>query len=249
MAGFLTPPSKQFLLDCLVGKVPSWAGGGSDRTTYLGLATALSLDTYPTLANISEVQTPGYARTAVTWDPATSGDPVFVDNTSDIQMGPVTEDMAPAQFAFLTTVDAGTVIGAPVVTLGAASGGGTFAAGTYYWVVTAINSRGETIASNEVSATLTLDQQQVLNWGAVSGATGYNVYRGTASGLENVLVTTTGAVTTYTDTGTAGTDNTEPPAANSAAIADVLYVWELAEPVRALANKPIYVPASGLVVE
>lgn len=249
MAGFLTPPSKQFLLDCLVGKVPAWAGGGSNRTTYLGLATALSLDVVPTLANISEVQTPGYARTAITWDPATASDPVFVDNTSDIQMGPVTEDMAPAGFAFMTTVATGTVISAPVVTLGAASAGGTFAAGTYYWVVTAINSRGETIASNEVSATLTLNQQQVLNWGAVSGATGYKVYRGTQTGVENVLVATLGAVVTYTDTGTVGTSNTEPPGVNGAGIADLLYVWELAEPVKALANKPIYVPASGLVIE
>src|SRR5216117_36376 len=139
MAGFLTPPSKQFLLDCLVGKVPSWAGGGSDRTTYLGLATALTLEIWPTLANISEVQTAGYARVPVDWDPAAMADPIFVDNTSDIQMGPVTEDMAPAYYAFLTTVDTGTVLDAPVVTLGAASAGGTFVAGTYYWVVTAIN--------------------------------------------------------------------------------------------------------------
>jgi len=249
MAGFMTPPTKQFLLDALVGKVPAWAGGGSNRTTYLGLATALSLDAWPTLANISEVQTPGYARIAVTWDAATSGDPVFVDNTSDIQMGPVTADMSPASYAFLTSVVSGTVLVPPVITLGAASGGGTFAAGTKYWVVTAINSRGETIASNEVSATLTANQQQVINWGAVSGATGYKVYRGTAAGVENVLVATVGAVTTYTDTGIAGTSNTSPPAANSASIADILYVWELSEPVKALANKPIYVPASGLVIE
>ena len=249
MAGFLTPPSKQFLLDCLVGKVPAWAGGGSDRTTYLGLATALALDSWPTLANISEVQTAGYARIAVTWDDATSVDPVFVDNTSDIQMGPVTADMSPASYAFLTTEGAGAVLDPPAITLGAASGGGAFAAGTYYWTVTAINSRGETIASNEVSATLTANQQQVINWGAVSGATGYKVYRGTVSGSENVLVTTVGAVTTYTDTGSAGTSATPPPVANSASIADILYVWELVEPVKALANKPIYVPASGLVIE
>jgi hypothetical protein len=32
-------------------------------------------------------------------------------------------------------------------------------------------------------------------------------------------------------------------------VGDILYVWELAEPVAALASKPILVPVSGLVVE
>jgi hypothetical protein len=247
MAGFMTSPAKKALLDALVGKVLPWA---APRTTYLGLAVELPLQDEPTLGNITEVTTPGYARVAVTWDPATSVAPIFVDNTSALQFGPVTADMNPAAaYAFLTESSTGNVISVPALTLGSASAGGTFAAGTYYWKITAINARGETIGSNEVSATLTLNQQQVLNWGAISGATGYKVYRGTATGAQDRLVTTLGTVTTYTDTGSAGTPGATVPTANTAAVGDILYVWELAEPVAALASKPILVPVSGLVVE
>lgn len=246
MAGYITTPARKFLLDALVGKALPYT---APRTTYLGLATGLPNTGEGTLATVTEVATPGYARVAVTWDPATSVAPIFVDNTSDIQLGPVTADMStPAGFAFLTDAPTGNVISVPVLTLGAASGGGTFAAGTYYWTITAINSRGETIASNEVTATLSLNQQQALSWVAISGATGYKVYRGTVTGQESVLVATLGSVTTYADTGIAGTAGTAP-GQNTAAVGDILYIWELAEAVSALANKPIYVPAAGLVIE
>jgi hypothetical protein len=100
----------------------------------------------------------------------------------------------------------------PTVTLGSASSGGTFTSGAEYWKVTTLTALGESTGSNEVTATLTANQQQVLNWGAVSGATGYRVYRGTSAGSESVLVTTinSGSTTTYTDTGTAGTAATVP---------------------------------------
>lgn len=105
---------------------------------------------------------------------------------------------------------------APVVTLGTTAGtGGTHTAGTKFWKVTALNAAGETIGSNEVSALLTSTSTQVLNWTTVAGATGYNVYRGTAAGQENVLVTTLGAVLTYTDAGAAGTANQYPPVVDS----------------------------------
>jgi hypothetical protein len=107
-------------------------------------------------------------------------------------------------------------VDAPVLTLGATGAGGTFAADDYFWVITAINALGETVASNEVTATLALNDQQVLNWAAVTGATGYKVYRGTVTGAEDTLVATLGAVITYTDTGIAGTAG-EPPTANTTA--------------------------------
>jgi hypothetical protein len=97
-------------------------------------------------------------------------------------------------------------LAAPVITLGATAGtGGTFTAGTKYWKVTATNANGETLPSNEVSATLTSTSTQVINWTTIAGATNYNIYRGTIPGQENVLVATVGAVTTYTDTGATGT--------------------------------------------
>jgi hypothetical protein len=95
---------------------------------------------------------------------------------------------------------------APVITLGTATTGGTFTAGSYYWVIAAVDADGiESVASNELTATLTSNQEQPINWSAVTGATAYKIYRGTTAGGENKLISTVGAVTTYTDTGTAGT--------------------------------------------
>ena len=98
--------------------------------------------------------------------------------------------------------------------------GGTFAAGTYYWTVTATTANGETVASNEITATLTgSTSSNVLTWTQVTGATGYKVYRGTVSGQENKLITTigSGSTVTYTDTGTAGATGF-PPTTNTATI-------------------------------
>jgi len=100
-------------------------------------------------------------------------------------------------------------IGAPVITLGAAVAGGTFAAGTYFWKLSAVNGTGETVGSNELTATLTANYKQPLSWTAVVGATGgYRLYRGTVAGQENVLVAAIAgqATATYTDLGGVGTN-------------------------------------------
>ena len=123
-------------------------------------------------------------------------------------------------------------IGAPVLTLGVTStAGGTLAAATYFWKVTAIDAGGETVGSNEVTATTTgTTSSQPLSWPAIAGSTGFKVYRGTAAGAENTLVATLGAVTSYTDTGAAGTAATVP-AANTATAAGLTttstgnFVW------------------------
>lgn len=67
--------------------------------------------------------------------------------------------------------------------------GGSFAANAYYWVVTAVNAAGETTPSNEITATLTGTQSSVgLGWNPVTGATGYNVYRGSNTSGTPVTV-------------------------------------------------------------
>jgi hypothetical protein len=103
---------------------------------------------------------------------------------------------------------------APTATLGTATSGGTFTAGTYFWTVTSITAAGESKMGNELTFALTANQQQPINWSTVTGATGYKIYRGTATGAENVLVTTisSGSTVTYTDTGSAGTAATLPTA-------------------------------------
>lgn len=98
--------------------------------------------------------------------------------------------------------------------------GGTFAAGTYYWVITAVDAVGESAVSNEVTATLTGSTSSVvLGWTATTNATGYKIYRtavGGGAGNENVLVATisSGSTITYTDTGSAGATLT-PPTSNT----------------------------------
>lgn len=87
--------------------------------------------------------------------------------------------------------------------------GGTLTANTYFWVVSAVNSAGVTLASNEVTATTTgSTSSQALSWTAVSGAASYNIYRGTSSGGENVFYNTSS--TSYTDTNATSTSGSPP---------------------------------------
>lgn len=93
-------------------------------------------------------------------------------------------------------------VGAPAT----ATTGGTLAAGTYYYRVTAIDAQGrESAASAQVSQVTTGATSTVtVNWTNVPGAASYRVYRGTTDGF------TTGvwfadAGTPFVDTGTAGT--------------------------------------------
>jgi hypothetical protein len=75
---------------------------------------------------------------------------------------------------------------APTLTPAASS----LAPGTYYYVVTAVNANGESIASLEFNATTTAAQPSVqVNWQplVVATAASFNVYRGTASMQENTL--------------------------------------------------------------
>lgn len=111
-------------------------------------------------------------------------------------------------------------LGAPTLSPAATSPtGGSLAAGTYYYVVTALGDTGETIASNEVIATVTGSTSSVtLTWGNL--AKSYHVFRGTTSGGESKYFTVTNAYT-FTDTGAAGTSGT-PPTSNTS-YAGILY--------------------------
>lgn len=245
MAGYVPNEWMSRLLEATAGKAQTPAG-----SVYLGLATALPDDPLTTdLGNIQEVTTAGYARVAVpAFNQATRTAPVKISTPTVFNFGALTADMAvPANYAFLTDKSSGGDIAAPVLTKGATNAtGGTFAAGTYFWVITAINALGETLASNEITATLVLNGTQVMTWAAITGATGYKVYRGTATGAENVLVATLGLVTTYTDTGTAGSAAVLP---NANTTSSVRYIWELQTPILGRTGEPINVPANTLIIE
>lgn len=85
---------------------------------------------------------------------------------------------------------------------------------TYYYIVTAVNSSGESPDSSQASATPTASPPQpptnltasagnaqvLLNWTASSGATSYNIYRGTSPGGEGHTPLVKGFTgTSYTD--------------------------------------------------
>src|SRR5262249_4590531 len=97
--------------------------------------------------------------------------------------------------------------GGPTNVAASVGSGGSLAAGSYFYLVTARVGGGETPASAEVKATVPAagSGKVTLTWNAVSGATGYKVYRGTASGGENVVFTVSGGgTTTFADDGGAG---------------------------------------------
>ncbi len=103
----------------------------------------------------------------------------------------------------------------PAVQSGLASGT------TYYYIVTALNNSGEGAASVQVAATTLAAvpaptapaapagvtavggaNQATITWPAVSGATSYNLYRSTSSGVTTVTGTKIAAVTSpYVNTG------------------------------------------------
>lgn len=137
----------------------------------------------------------------------------------------------------------GTIPAPTGFTATAVATGGTFAAGTYYWKVTATNTSGETVGSVEASAAIALNGSANLAWNAVTGATGYKIYRATTAGGQSTspaLVTTitSGSTVTYTDTGTATTAGTVPVANLTGALASLV----LGAGVNLVAETPVAVP-------
>lgn len=89
--------------------------------------------------------------------------------------------------------------------------GGSLATGTYWYAVTALLPGVETLACAAVSAAVTGPTGKVtLNWTAFTGATGYNVYKGSGSTTLTTLLGSTSGAITLADTGQAGTAVTAP---------------------------------------
>lgn len=145
--------------------------------------------------------------------PRSTGPTLLATTTASLFTAPSTG----SSWSWLSSILLCNVTGldAPVAnTPSTATTGGTLAAGTYYYRVAALDARGQTVASNEVSVTTTGATSTVtVTWGAVTGATGYRIYRGTAAGSQTVYYTV-GAVTTFTDTNATPT-NGQPQFTNS----------------------------------
>lgn len=106
-------------------------------------------------------------------------------------------------------------VSAPVLTAGApigSGGSGAFSAGgTFFWVLTALNAAGETVKSNEVTATIGTNGSITFTWPAVAFETaGYRLYRGTVTNTENTYFSIAHGTLTFTDTGAAGTSRALP---------------------------------------
>ena len=104
------------------------------------------------------------------------------------------------------------------VTPATATTGGTLAAATYFYKVTAINGSnpvGESLPATEVSQVTSGSTSTVtLTWTAVAGATGYKIYRSTTTNTE-VFLTQVGAVLTLVDTGSITPAGASPPVVNT----------------------------------
>lgn len=101
-------------------------------------------------------------------------------------------------------------LAAPAQPSGTPSGGG---GPTYFWSVTAINFYGETTASPDRSTNLPAAGTVTLDWPDIAGATGYRVYRGTATGNKQLVAET--VASTYVDNGNAAISATAPPIVNT----------------------------------
>ncbi len=106
MAGFIPNAYAATLLDLIAGRVAQTAG-----TVYLGLATAVPEDPLSTtLATLTEVTTPGYARVAVpAFSAASTVAPVRTTSPTAFSFPSFTADQTiAATYAFLTNVATGT---------------------------------------------------------------------------------------------------------------------------------------------
>jgi prepilin-type N-terminal cleavage/methylation domain-containing protein len=102
------------------------------------------------------------------------------------------------------SISAGRIFGAasvPVASLTSATTGGTLAAGTYSYDVTAVLASGAEVPGTVASLTVAsgLTNKITVSWSAYTGATSYNVYGRDGGGLRLLKNVTAG--TSYVDTG------------------------------------------------
>ncbi len=198
---------------------PAVQTGLSDSTTYYYIVTAVNsvgesaASVQVATTTLTTVPTPT-APAAPTGVSATGG-----TNQATISWSPVSGATSYNLYRSTTsgvTTSTGSKIAAvtsPYVNTGLSAGT------TYYYIVTAVNSVGESVASVQASASTNAPtvvipaaptgvtasgstKQVTLSWSAVSGATSYNVYYSTTAGVTTSTGTKiAGATNPYVQTG------------------------------------------------
>lgn len=96
----------------------------------------------------------------------------------------------------------------PIPSASVSETGGSLAAGTYYYRVTAVYDEQETLVSDAVSGTVTGSSGKItLSWSAISNAESYKIY-GRTQGAEKLIGTTTS--TSFDDDGSASPSGDYP---------------------------------------
>jgi hypothetical protein len=90
-------------------------------------------------------------------------------------------------------------------------GGGSLAAGDYYYRVAPVDNYGEGKACAEVKATVSASGQPLLIWNPMTGATKYRLYGRTTGSQDRYWETTGHALSDNGGAGTAGTPRTVAP--------------------------------------
>lgn len=131
------------------------------------------------------------------------------------------------------------VLAAPGSLAGSATSGGSLAAGTYYFKVTAVfytsGAVASSLPSNEVAVSVGASGAVHLTWAAVSGAEQYRIFHGTSAGAESQYVEIAAASSpsyTATGSGTAGA----PPSSASLWIVKNLFELKNAQRVTVEGN-------------
>ncbi len=124
------------------------------------------------------------------------------------------------------------------------TGGGSLS-GTHYWVVTTLTNSGESVASNEVNATIGSGGAAVISWDAVQAAARYNIYRGTSPGGENVRAGQVQGGTAHTFLDTGGSIGAAAPPVNNTA--NISYPLWVPVSVSQLLPAPYSMPESAFV--
>jgi Tfp pilus assembly protein PilX len=175
----------------------------------------------------------GYIKIEMQCAPTAGCASTWKDVTQEILAQGISRDVGP-----------GTAMAAATLTL--ASNGSLTAGTTYYYTVTATNQYGETVGTQTSGLKTSSGSQTIkLTWPAVTGATGYNVYRtttsgnytGTGNGVINLVVGTAQGTSwvspysptaTFTDSGAISLASTSGPPPSTCTNNSIIHLEEAA---------------------